>query len=70
MINTNEINGAVQSFQNTVEALKSIETISTKASEQLDSIQSSAASIKTATEEIVGKADSLRSGQRKQKKVN
>lgn len=61
MINTDEINGAVQSFQNTVEALKSIETISTKASEQLDSIQSSAASIKTATEEIVGKADSLAS---------
>ena len=61
MINTNEINGAVQSFQNTVEALKSIEMISAKASEQLDSIQSSAASIKTATEEIVGKADSLAS---------
>jgi len=61
MINTDEINGTVQSFQNTVEALKSIETISAKASEQLDSIQSSAASIKTATEEIVGKADSLAS---------
>lgn len=61
MINTDEINGAVQSFQNTVEALKSIETISAKASKQLDSIQSSAASIKTATEEIVGKADSLAS---------
>ena len=61
MINTDEINGTVQSFQNTVEALKSIETISTKASEQLDSIQSSAASLKTATEEIVGKADSLAS---------
>ena len=61
MINTDEINGAVQSFQNTVEALKSIETISAKASKQLDSIQSSAASLKTATEEIVGKADSLAS---------
>ena len=61
MINTDEINGTVQSFQNTVEALKSIETISTKASEQLDSIQSSAASIKTATEKIVGKADGLAS---------
>lgn len=59
MINTDEINGAVQSFQNTVEALKSIETISAKASEQLDSIQSAAASINTATEKIVGKADSL-----------
>ena len=61
MINTDEINGAVQSFQNTVEALMSIETISAKASEQLDSIQLSAATIKTATEKIVGKADSLAS---------
>ena len=65
MINTDEINGAVQSFQNTVEAFKSIETISTKASEQLDSIQSSAASIKTATEEIVGKADSQVKGNKR-----
>lgn len=61
MINTKEIDGAVKSFQNTVEALKDIETISAKTAEQLDLIQSSATDIKAATREIVEKADSLAS---------
>lgn len=59
MINTDEINSIVQSFQNTVGALKSIETISARTSEQLDIMRSSASRIKTATEEIAGTADSL-----------
>ena len=61
MIKTDEINGAVKSFQDTVAALKRIETISEKTSEQLDSIKSSTASIGTATDEIVEQAGKLTS---------
>ena len=61
MIKTDEINGAVKSFQDTVAALKRIETISEKTSEQLDSIKSSTASIGTATSEIVEHAGKLAS---------
>ena len=61
MINTEEINGAVKSFQDTVAALKRIETINEKTSEQLDSIRSSTANLGTATGEIVEQVGKLAS---------
>lgn len=59
MINTDEINDAVQSFQNTVEALKNIEAVSDLAAEQLDSIRAVTIIIKKASEKISEETESL-----------